>query len=146
MAKNEDLDLLMDEEDVDPKQLKKILKASGINIPYLVRELKNVADSATDARTKLAAIQQMLSILGVDKKNTKTKSDEVSDEDKTWEDTLVHMIEQDRIKNQSAIPGSQAQGFKAYEVQQAVTPVEILKKKEDEKLRAAKAYSMKGVI
>ena len=81
-------------DEYDAKQLKKLLKQSGISIQYLIKELKDVIDSTNDGRTKLAAVQQLLGLCGIDKKK---KADD-DDKDSGWEDVLMERIQEEKKK------------------------------------------------
>jgi len=76
-------------DDEDEKDIKKILKDNKISLKFLVQELKKVIDTSLDGRTKLAAVQAMLSLLGIDKKGKKSE-----DSEKGWEEILIEQLQQ----------------------------------------------------
>jgi len=124
-------------DEYDAKQLKKLLKQSGISIQYLIKELKDVIDSTNDGRTKLAAVQQLLGLCGIYKKK---KADD-DDKDSGWEDVLMERIQEEKKKEkeisdkklmQKILDGDDEEETGMYHVEVPALPESLQAKKDAE--------------
>lgn len=100
------------------------LSRAGIDFDFIVKGLKNVAETAFKDDTKLKAYQTLLKSLGME------KYDDAAPSGGTWEDALLKKLDEDK----QTAPGLPApEDDSLYDVKPPQIPQSVIKAKEEER-------------